>query len=534
LLLKVQRTRFLVWGQNFDIYKSGPNLEKLSPPVYETLIQTLIRIKELLEQVGEVGGKYGLGSPISIKPEIEQDETVARREISRQATMVYKVDRSCSAFRKLRWSIHDRSKFETLVAQLTSFVDALYEFCPPDRQRDLSRNVEAEVLATTIIDYGSAGIRALQDSSQHSDNDTIREIQSFASVMASARRADASGVGQLNSAWSSFTPSYDLYIHHSTLQITNAPDHTPGRAWATFTTQTSLGVQPVRVVVEWCTYNEMAVQRVSKVDLQLKIEGQVRMLQDSTRRPQFRHLNCIGYYEDPTAARFGVVYHCPSDPAAGAATTLTTLHQLLKGQHVPALEDRFALASLLAETLFSFLAAGWLHKTINSLNILFFCNGNGPPHQQFSLRNPYLSGFARSRMVNNVNITSMGMAQFPETLYCHPDVMGGERRVAANSYHLHDIYSFGTILLEIGTWVRLEKRYRTGSDGPEFRKELVQVVAPQLAPSMGTRYMQAALKCIEGRFDGLAHFNGTEPDYNLNLLRSFHWEVVSVLKSFQF
>jgi hypothetical protein len=532
LLLKVQRTRFLVWGQNFDIYKSGPNLEKLSPPVYETLIQTLIRIKELLEEVSEVGGKYGLSSPIAVSSEIERDETIARKEISRQATMVYKVDRSCSAFRKIRWSIYDRSKFETLVAQLTSFVDALYEFCPPDRKRDLSRNVEAEILATTIVDYGSAGIQALQESSQQIDNDTIRGIQNFASVMASARRADSSGVGQLNAAWSSFTPSSDIYLHHYTVQIANSSDHTPGRTWATFSTQTSRGMQSIPVVVEWCTYNEMTVQRVSKIDLQLKIEGQVRMLQGSTRRPQFRHLDCIGYYEDPTAARFGVVYHCPSDPTAGSATTLTTLHQLLKGQHVPALEDRFALASLMAESLFSFLAAGWLHKTINSLNILFFNNGNGSSSQQFSLQNPHLSGFARSRMVSSVNITSMGMAQFPETLYCHPDVMGGERRVAVNSHPLHDIYSLGTVLLEIGTWVRLEKRYRSGTDGPEFRKELTQVAVPQLAPSMGTRYMQVALKCIEGRFDGLASFNGAEPDYNLNLLRSFHWEVVSVLKGF--
>ncbi|KAF1998700.1 hypothetical protein P154DRAFT_242878 [Amniculicola lignicola CBS 123094] len=347
--------------------------------------------------------------------------------------------------------------------------------------------------------------------------------------MASASRADSSGVGQLPTGWSSFIPN-NTYLDPRMVQVTNSLDHTPGRAWATFYPQTN---RPTPVVVEWCTYNEMTVQRVSKIDLQLKIEGQVHMLQDATGRPQFRHLNCIGYYEDPAATRFGVVYHCPSDPATGAATTLTTLHQMLKGQYAPALEDRFALASLLAESLFSFLAAGWLHKTINSLNILFFSNLNGSSSPHFSLQKPYLSGFARSRMVNNVNITSMGMTQFPETLYCHPDVMGGERRVAANSHPLHDIYSFGTVLLEIGTWVRLEKRYRTRTDGPEFRKELMQVAVPQLGPSMGTRYMQAAMKCIEGRFDGLVNFNGTEPDYKLNLLRSFHWEVVSVLKAFQ-
>jgi HET-S-like prion-inhibition and propagation protein len=533
MLLKVQRTRFLVWGQNFDIYKSGPNLEKLSPPVYETLIQTLIRIKELLEEVNEVGEKYGLSTPTPIESDIERNETIARQEIRRQATMVYKVDQSCSAFRKVRWTIYDRSKFETLVAQLTSLVDALYEFCPPDRQRDLSCNIEAEVLVTTLIDDGASGVRMLQEASQQIENKIIIGAQNFATVRASAETVDFSMTGQFAGGLSCFNPSRDIYLHHSAIRIANSPDHTKGRAWATFSTHTSHGIQYIPVVVEWCTYNEMTMQRVSKIDLQLKIEGLVRMLRDSTHRHRFRHLNCIGYFEDPTAARFGMVYRCPSDPTAGSVTAVSTLHQLLKSKHVPALEDRFALASLLAESLFSFLAAGWLHKTINSLNLLFFSSGNGPSSQQFSLKEPYLSGFARSRMVNNVILTSMGMAQFPDTLYCHPDVMGGERRTATNSHPLHDIYSLGTVLLEIGTWVRLEKRYIAGTDGPTFRRELTQDAVPQLGPAMGTRYMQIALKCIEGRFDGLANFNGTEPDYNLNLLRSFYWEVVSVLKSFQ-
>jgi hypothetical protein len=174
----VQRTRFLVWGQNFDIYKSGPHLEKLSPPVYETLVQTLIRIKELLEEVNEVGGKYGLRAT-PIVPAIERNGSVAQQEIRRQATMVYKVEKSCSAFRKIQWGIYDRLKFETLVAQLASLVDALYELCPPDTQRDLSRNIQAEVLATTLIDDGRTGVLALQEASQEIENDIVSGARNF-------------------------------------------------------------------------------------------------------------------------------------------------------------------------------------------------------------------------------------------------------------------------------------------------------------------------------------------------------------------
>jgi len=216
----------------------------------------------------------------------------------------------------------------------------------------------------------------------------------------------------------------------------------------------------------------------------------------------------------------------------GKGPQFRTLYEMLGDRtYYPPLEDRFHLACQLSESIFAFLTSGWLHKTISAVNLLFFSDGPGNDSASFSLTRPYLSGFARSRMVNQVALTSMGMTDFPDTLYCHPAVMGGERRASAFYHALYDIYSFGIVLLEIGTWTRLESFYTRGTDGPSFQRHLAGTAVPQLGATMGSKYMNLVLKCIQGRFDGLKEFRGTERDYNVNLLRSFHWEVVSVLKS---
>lgn len=118
-------------------------------------------------------------------------------------------------------------------------------------------------------------------------------------------------------------------------------------------------------------------------------------------------------------------------------------------------------------------------------------------------------------------------------IYRHPDVQGLADATSPSFHALYDIYSLGTVLLEIGIWMKLRRLYEGGTSGFAFRDRLVNRFVPQLGASMGERYMTAVRKCLTGQFDGVQKFLAHErktADYILNLQRSFYWEVVKVLR----
>jgi hypothetical protein len=155
--------------------------------------------------------------------------------------------------------------------------------------------------------------------------------------------------------------------------------------------------------------------------------------------------------------------------------------------------------------------------------------GELPP--LLSLSDPYFTGFALSRRDDAIS----GLIP-PDTdvgIYRHPDVQGLAGKAISLYHYLHDIYSLGTVLLEIGTWCRLKDFFIQGQSGDAFRERLLLRKVPVLGVSMGEKYMTAVRKCLDGRFDGMVHFQDHErnqSDYILNLQRSFYWEVVKVLK----
>ena len=159
LLFKVQHTRFLVWGQYSAICENGMAPENVSGPVYQTVVSTLAEIQSLLEDVARICSRYGLERIDEIQPGQPQE---SEREIKRQATIVDSVQKSCSLSRRLRWVVPDHARFADLVARLTQFNDALYQFCPVRQRPSLTIAIEAETLARTIIDEGDPGYRACE------------------------------------------------------------------------------------------------------------------------------------------------------------------------------------------------------------------------------------------------------------------------------------------------------------------------------------------------------------------------------------
>jgi hypothetical protein len=293
------------------------------------------------------------------------------------------------------------------------------------------------------------------------------------------------------------------------------------------------------LVVEWRRYDPRRGREALKAVLQTRIEALVTMLKEKPRSDSFRVLDCIGYFEDNSDTRFGLTFRLPNYYNQQQDPVPMSLFEVMASYpgDIPYLGERFRLAYRLAESVHALLAAGWLHKSICSHNILLFQknlrSALAASQRPVSLENPYFTGFALSRPDDPTEDSSRSAAPLQMAIYRHPDVQGLGQSEIAGYRGIHDIYSLGTVLLEIGTWRSLSRYYpRNGTPDLDFRTLLLDKVVPSLGISMGERYMIAVRKCLEGSFEKLARFNENEyssADYKENVRQGLLWEVVTVL-----
>lgn len=229
--------------------------------------------------------------------------------------------------------------------------------------------------------------------------------------------------------------------------------------------------------------------------------GQLAVLLNRRHSARARLLPCRGFSRIPGRCAIALVFQFPP----GCFSPPTPLRRMLdttKMSEKPSLETRLRLALTLAVALFQFHAVGWVHKSFRSSNILFFPDENPSP---LTLENPYLVGFEYAR-------EDAGFSDNPvhpditTDIYRHPQTWG---KPTTNFQKMHDIYSLGVVLLEIGLWqpvASLEKtQFRDLVYSDRFDvQELFQTEAARRLPfGLGSAYADVVRKCLTGRFDVL-------------------------------
>jgi len=176
-----------------------------------------------------------------------------------------------------------------------------------------------------------------------------------------------------------------------------------------------------------------------------------------------RVLRRYRYFHDSEINRFGHVFNFPS--------------------RVPKFERLFRCVK------------GWLHKNVNSSNVVFFPHGNRPPLG--FIDQPYIIGFNHSRPNEPMGFTERPREGANERDYQHPEYLQNHYR-----YRLSfEYYNLGFVLLVIGLWrslASLTKDWRGGYD--EFGWRVLHEKIFMLKHRVGSKYHDAVRRCLTGDF----------------------------------
>lgn len=246
-----------------------------------------------------------------------------------------------------------------------------------------------------------------------------------------------------------------------------------------------------------------------------RTQGLVAML----RKPKptdFRVLDCLGCFHDTQYHRFGLVYKLPSNES-----NAVRLHQLLRKKtssikfsaHIG---QRFSLAKALVKSLHLLHMAGWVHKDINSRNILFFISSSD--YADVDLTEPFIVGFHHSRQDGERAYTE-GPDEWKK--YQHPNYQTSLTPFKKE----YDYYSLGLMLLEIAAWEGLSNIHTKYMDETPFqlRQRYINICDNQILDRMGPAYHAATKKCLMAD----SQLNGDELDSAIDFQRDVVDELAS-------
>lgn len=259
--------------------------------------------------------------------------------------------------------------------------------------------------------------------------------------------------------------------------------------------------------MEWLVYEAEALEE-RLIHLR-RIDDLARLIHSaSTHHPDLHSLDCLGYTDDTSHSRYGLVYRAP-------APSSSSLHTLISSADLktPDLDDRVRLATRLAIACWSLHSLDWLHKSLCSRNILFFPSGPNSSAQAPTaaqalipdITTPYLTGYTSSRPDLESSLSLIPLNPSITTLHRHPASLRGYTACKA-----FDIYSLGLVLLEIGLWKVLETYYKPHYSAERWRDKVVlPVLVPGLGSKVGRRYREAVELCL-GMGEGVSSCEAEE------------------------
>ncbi|XDG00623.1 hypothetical protein ABKA04_000238 [Annulohypoxylon sp. FPYF3050] len=397
-------------------------------------------------------------------------------------------------FQRLRWSLMDKKRVESLVREFSEVNKRIYD------------NIKLWCLGTSI----GVDLQHLR----HLEQDTSSRTLGF----------DVDARLQLATSTEQTLPG--------TLEIQRSED-------ARRALYSVIPVEEKFGVLKWDSkpmlveYRSYAPESPVPVEMDLRTHELVDKLAKLLCQPKeivFRTPSCWGWARQMQFNRVAFMF---SIPEGSEAKPKSLYHILGSGSQPPALGQRFGLALQLARCISHLQLVKWVHKSFRSENILFFppeIDSSAVPSptsgESLNFSEPWVLGYEFSRPESYF---SQGQSDRCPTrdVYRHPDRQGRPTQLFNK---VHDIYSLGVVLLEIGLWQQATSLEKSGfanvRDPQTIKKHLVRHAEKRLASKMGEKYQQVVLTCLQNSFDVK-----DDSKEDLKLQQAFRIQVINVLEN---
>jgi hypothetical protein len=115
---------------------------------------------------------------------------------------------------------------------------------------------------------------------------------------------------------------------------------------------------------------------------------------------------------------------------------------------------------------------------------------------------PFITGFDFARP-DRPGEESLSMRPSKFDIYRHPEIRAtkpSSDTTKPSSSRMHDVFSLGLVLFEIGMWTPLESYLKANLGAEDFRRRIQGYVDRDLALWMGDRFTNAVKSCLSGEY----------------------------------
>ncbi|KAL2428865.1 hypothetical protein ABEF95_003635 [Exophiala dermatitidis] len=459
--LEWQHYHFHSWATLVGLFKDPPELNVPNLPLVTRTLQSL---EQLLNDVDLLQNEYGLKVDVTseeiqevrnIKTLVSGSKSPAARNFENDTAKVYR--RRTSPWKKLKWAAVDHRKVETFLRHIEFFNAQLrgtlhyteqthYAGVSCDTLRSLISHTTDKAVLSLITDKLEVLDTAIQASARLKKKSLLVEAQeddppdrlplppAGASLQPTPYPSSSSLAVSRPSSPRRLSPAKALRLDFSLLVRQDT-----GSKHSGFRENAVYAGEPA--VLEWKSVPQALERR-----LRHRIASVADLLSDMDN-PAFHCLRCIGYIKEPKSSRYAYVFRPPFPEFS-----MRSLESILAATGIrPSLNQRLNLALALSETILQLHTARWLHKSINSGNILFYQPAQAdwallPDHSHV-----YLCGYEYARGDNVLETTEAPSMGEYSRLYRHPlSLTLSEDRIPFCK--AFDLYSLGCVLLEIGLW----------------------------------------------------------------------------------
>jgi hypothetical protein len=347
--------------------------------------------------------------------------------------------------KRMWWAAVDKEKIEHLVTDVRSLIRELWNLIKP-LQYDSMASVMETILANTIKSNTEFDqLVAIKDSISAIQGRLEANNKQILKGLATTAEMKAAQVALAYTDSSSHVPSLPtLPKRHEVLKKL---DHLSPRKLSAFSPVRKDSTRGLavydgdKVFIEWkSTTPAMRSKLLPRAE---NLAALLNILKAET----FQSLTCRELLGDDQ--KLGFVYHNPlASQSLEEPKSLLDLFSADDGIEPPSFSDRIRLALRVVQVVRNFHHTGWLHKGLQSDNILFFFHvsdvGAAVHDTDF-----VLAGFNFARLGPPTKISERPSANLNYDIYRHPEAPG---ETSMSFGELLDVYSLGTILLKIAEW----------------------------------------------------------------------------------